>query len=298
MSSKQFSSFKFAAKLVRTTAGACLVALASTSVLAGSVYERGPAPTAQSLGATGSFEIGAHVITRANAKGYGGATVHYPKSGTQTFGIVSLTPGFLGTQSQYKALSQFIASHGFVVINLDPNSIFDVPDMRARQMAAAIQQVVDMTKAGKAPFAAVTDVTRRAVSGHSMGGGGSLSAAAADPTLKAAVPLAPWHTTKNFSRVDVPTLIVACQNDNIATNTQHSDKFYASLAADLPRGEVEVKGVDHMCSTNLAPNYINEVGKAVVAWLKRFVDEDTRYDALVKGGMNVGDFSRYDVQGF
>lgn len=53
-----------------------------------------------------------------------------------------------------------------------------------------------------------------------------------------------------------------------------------------------------MCSTNMAPNYVDEVGKAMVSWLKRFVDEDTRYDELLKGGMNVGDYSRYDVQGF
>jgi hypothetical protein len=53
-----------------------------------------------------------------------------------------------------------------------------------------------------------------------------------------------------------------------------------------------------MCSTNLAPNYVNVVGKAAVSWLKRFVDEDMRYDSLVKGGMNTGDFSRFDMKGF
>jgi triacylglycerol lipase len=293
MSSKQYTP-----SIYRIASAACLTALLCTSVHAGSAYERGPAPTVESISTKGSYEIASYVITRANAKGYGGATVHYPKAGTQTFGIVSLTPGFLATQSYYKLLSEFIASHGFVVINMDPITIYDQPAMRATEMAAALKQVVNMASAGNVPFASVTDVTRRAVSGHSMGGGGTLSAAQADPTLKAAVPLAPWHLTKNFSRVDVPTLIVACQNDNIATNKQHADVFYASLAADLPRGEVEIKGADHMCSTHLAPKFVDEVGKATVAWLKRFVDEDTRYDALVKGGMNIGDFSRFDVKGF
>ena len=293
MSLKQYTP-----TLYRATAAACLSALLCASAFAASEYERGPAPTVASISKKGSFEVASYVITKAKATGYGGATVYYPKAGKQTFGIVSITPGFLATQSYYKPLAEFIASHGFVVVNLDPNSIYDVPDMRAREMAAALKQVVGMANAGNVPFASVTDVTRRAVSGHSMGGGGTLSAANADPTLKAAVPLAPWHTTKNFSRVDVPTLIVACEKDTIATNKQHSDVFYASLANDLPRGEVEVKGVDHMCSTNLAPNYVDEVGKAVVAWLKRFLDEDTRYDALLKGGMNTGDFSRYDVKGF
>lgn len=290
----------FASQFTRTAsqalAAAGLSLALSTAALAGT--ESGPAPTVESLSVKGGFTVAAHVIKRAAATGYGGATVYYPQATGQTFGIVSITPGFLATQSYYKPLAEFIASHGFVVVSIDPNTIYDVPDMRAREMAAALKQVVQMANAGKVPFAAVTDVTRRAVSGHSMGGGGTLAAAKADPTLKAAVPLAPWHTTKNFSRVDVPTLIIACEKDNIATNRQHADVFYASLANDLPRGEVEIKGADHMCSTNLAPNYVDEVGKATVAWLKRFLDGDTRYDALLKGGMNTGDFSRYDVKGF
>lgn len=279
-------------------AAAALACGLATSAFAGSSYERGPDPTAESLLAKGSFEIDAYVITRASAKGYGGATIWFPKSGTQTFGVVSLTPGFLASQAQYKPLAKYIASHGFVVINLDPNSIFDQPDQRAKEMAAALKQVTDMANAGKAPFAAVTDVTRRAVSGHSMGGGGTLTAASNDPTLKAAVPLAPWHTTKRFGQDRVPTLIVACQNDQVAPPKQHADLFYASLPSSTPRAEVEVKGVSHMCSTNIASDYVDEVSKAVVAWLKRFVDEDMRYDELVKGGINVGDYSRFDVQGF
>ena len=296
MSSKQYAH-KHAMSLLRGTAAACMTALLATSAFAGSAYERGPDPTVESISAKGPFDISAYVITRANAKGYGGATVHFPIA-RKTFGIVSVTPGYLANQSYYKALSKFIASHGFVVINLDPNSVYDWPDVRARQMDAALKQVISMAKNGRVPFAPVTDVTRRAVSGHSMGGGGTLAAAQADPTLKAAIPLAPWHTTKNFSNVDVPTLIVACENDDVAVNSVHADRFYASLPATLARGEVEIKGVDHMCSTKLAPDYVDEVGKATVAWLKRFLDEDTRYDALVKGGMNVGDFSRYEVKGF
>ena len=290
---------KFSRQVSLALAAAALVATFSSPVHAGSAFERGPDPTVESVSQKGPFDIDAYVIARANAKGYGGATVYYPKSGTQTFGVVSITPGFLASQANYKPLAQFVASHGFVVINLDPVTIFDQPDSRANEMAAALKQVVGMVNTGKVPFAVVTDVSRRAVSGHSMGGGGTLMAATADPSLKAAVPLAPWSLVKSFARDAVPTMIVACQKDTIATPSQHADLFYASLPANLPRGEVEVKGVDHMCSTNYAPAYVNEVGMVVVSWLKRFLDEDMRYDSLVKDGLNTtGDFSRFDVQGF
>ncbi|MFT3856000.1 MAG: dienelactone hydrolase family protein [Aquabacterium sp.] len=274
--------------------------LAATQALAAG-FERGPAPTKAALEADrGSFEVASYKIERADAKafGYGGATVYYPKSGTQTFGLVTVFPGFLGTQGVYATLAQRIASHGFVVANLDPNNIFDLPDLRARQMMAAQQQVIELAQGG-APYATVMDKSRRAVVGHSMGGGGTLSAASKDPSLKAAVPLTPWHTTKSFSANQVPTLIVACEKDAIAPNKQHSDPFYASLSPTLARGEVELKGADHLCPITLAKavDQVN-VAKSTIAWLKRFVDADMRYDGFIKNELNGPEYSRFEVKGF
>lgn len=290
-------------KLNRLAMGAIALAFSFTASLTAHAagYERGPDPTRASLEAAGPYALDSFKISRTDAKayGYGGATVYYPKTGTQTFGIVTLTPGFLGFQLVYQALAERVASHGFIVVNLDPTTIFDFPDLRAREMAGAMKQAIELAQVGKAPYANELDATRRAMMGHSMGGGGTLAAAVADSTLKAAVPLAPWHTTKNFANDKVPTLIVACEKDIIAPNAQHSDPFYASLSATLPRGEVEVKGADHLCPISLAKAaYQTTVAKSAIAWLKRFVDEDMRYDALVKGGIDGGDYSRFDVKGF
>ena len=264
-------------------------------------YERGPTPTRAALEAAGPYAINSFKISRADAKasGYGGATVYFPKGSTNTFGVVSLTPGFVGFQLVYQPLAERVASHGFVVINLDTNTLGDQPDLRAKEMAGALKHVIALAQAGKAPYASVLDASRRGVMGHSMGGGGTLAAAVLDSTLKAAVPITPWHTTKTFTTNTVPTLIVACEKDGIATNAAHSDPFYASLSTTLPRGEIEVKGADHLCPLSLAKAaYQTTVSKSVIAWLKRFVDEDTRYDALVKGAINNGDYSRFDVKGF
>lgn len=276
-----------------------LSAAAGTAQAAG--YERGPAPTLAALEAAGPYQLDAFKIDRADAKAYnhGGATVYFPKNTTETFGIVTLTPGFIGFQLVYEALAKRVASHGFIVVSLDTNTILDFPDLRAKEMAGALKQAIELAQSGKAPYAAVLDASRRAVMGHSMGGGGTLAAAVADKTLKAAVPITPWHTTQSFAGDTVPTLIVACEKDWIAPNKQHSDPFYASLGSTLPRGEIEVKGADHLCPLSLAKaSYQNTVAKSAIAWLKRFVDEDGRYDAMVKGGINGGDYSRFDVKGF
>lgn len=283
----------------------CALTLAASALVAthaqAAGYERGPAPTAALLNATGPYALGAYKISAADAKShnYGGATVHYPKATGQTFGVVAMMPGFLAFQAVYDTLVKKVASHGFVVINLDSVSGTDQPDARATQLAGGLQHVIDLARAGQVPYAAVTDVTRRAAMGNSMGGGAVLSAAVADGTLKAAVALQPWHTTKRFAGDTVPTLIVACEKDFIAPNKTHSDAFYASLNPSLPRAEIEVAGASHLCSTFLASKaQLTTAGKVSVAWLKRFLDEDMRYDAMVKGGIDEGEFSRFVVEGF
>jgi dienelactone hydrolase len=263
--------------------------------------EHGPSPTPALLNATGPYAIGSYKISAADAKAhnYGGATVYYPTQQGETFGVVAMMPGFLAFQAVYDSLVKKFASHGFIVANLDSVARGDFPDARAKQLADGLKHVVELAQSGKAPYASVADVSRRAILGNSMGGGAVLSAAVADPTLKAAVALQPWHTTQSFSADAVPTLIVACEKDTIATNKTHSDVFYASLPDNLPRGEIEMKGVGHLCATFLASKaQLATMGKSTVAWLKRFVDEDMRYDAMVKGGINEGEFSRFIVEGF
>ncbi|MBC7698976.1 hypothetical protein [Aquabacterium sp.] len=284
--------------LCALTLAAC--ALVATQAQAAD-HERGPDPTAALLNATGLYAVSAFKISKADAKShnYGGATVYYPNAPGETFGVVAMTPGFLAFQAVYETLVKKVASHGFVVINLDSVASLDQPDTRAVAVAGALQHVVDLAQVGQVPYAIVTDVRRRAVMGNSMGGGAVLSAAVADNTLKAVVALQPWHTTKSFAGDTVPTLIVACEKDTIAPNKTHSDQFYASLNPLLPRAEIEVIGASHLCSTFLASKaQLATAGKASVAWLKRFLDDDMRYDAMVKGGINEGEFSRFVVEGF
>lgn len=265
-------------------------------------FERGPAPTAASLNATGPYALGEYKIAAADAKShnYGGATVYYPKAPQgETFGVVVMVPGFLAFQAVYENLVKKIASHGFVVVNMDTVAKADQPDTRAAEMADALQHVVGLAQTGNVPYAAVADLSRRAAVGNSMGGGAVLTAGVADHGLKAIVALQPWHTTKSFAGNGVPTLIVACKNDLIAPNKTHSDPFYQSLPAALPRAEIEVSAAGHLCATFLGTKaQLNTMGKSTVAWLKRFVDEDQRYDALVRGGINQGEFSRFLVGGF
>ena len=67
------------------------------------------------------------------------------------------------------------------------------------------------------------------------------------------------------------------QNDAIAPVASHAEPFYQSLPATLDKAYLELAGADH-----LAPNSANTtIAKYSIAWLKRFVDNDTRYERFL-----------------
>lgn len=275
-----------------------LLGAAVLSLVAGIAQAQvhGPDPTVQSLeAATGPYAVTGTAV--ASPSGYGAGTVYYPTVRTEgQFGVVVLAPGFLAIQNYYKWLAERLASHGFVVVTVNFNSIFDQPDSRGTQMAKAMQQVVTLSKTMTTPYYGVIDVNRQAMMGHSMGGGGTLAAARDNSALKAAVALAPWHTTKDWSTVQVPTLIISDEKDTIATNASHSNPFYASFNAALPSAKIELAGADHLCGIQIsAERCKTSLAKYSIAWLKRFVDGDTRYTPFVKA--KAADMSAFDTRG-
>ncbi|MBI2731766.1 MAG: alpha/beta hydrolase [Aquabacterium sp.] len=273
----------------------CVSSLAGGLSAQAGDFERGPAPTPGALEANGPFAIATASI--AKPEGYGSATVYFPRDTSQgKFGLVVLTPGFLGVPSYYQWLAERVASHGFVVVNIGTNTIFDVPDARAREMAAALKQVASLAALPETPFGSATDTSRRALMGHSAGGGGTLTATLKDPSLKAAIPMNAATTGSDFSGITVPTMILACEKDAIAPNKTFSAKYYASLSANINHAYLEVAGADHLCPLSLAKNSVqNTVGKTVISWLKRYVDDDRRYEPFITGA-SAPTYSKVDVQ--
>ncbi|GAB2823003.1 dienelactone hydrolase family protein [Lentzea nigeriaca] len=253
---------------VKAVLTALLLALIpATANAAANPYERGPAPTAASVeAARGTFAVTQTTVPVQT--GFGGGTIYTPTSDL-TFGAVAVSPGFLSPQSAIAHFGPRLASYGFVVITIDTLSGWDDPDSRGRQLLAALDYVVAHNTH--------VDASRLAVMGHSMGGGGTLRAAATRPTLQAAVPLAPWHTTKSWSTIKVPTMVLGGQNDPTAPDAQHSVPFYTSMTAAPEKAFLELRGGNH--SDPRADNVT--VRKFTLSWLKRFVDDDVRYDQFL-----------------
>ncbi|WP_306366628.1 dienelactone hydrolase family protein [Nocardiopsis sp. CC223A] len=251
-------------------------------------YERGPAPTEQSVTALrGPFDTDTDNVSSL-VSGFGGGTIYYPTDRSEgTFGGVVIAPGYTASESSMSWYGHRIASQGFVVFTIDTITRYDQPDSRGRQIDAALDYLVEDSR-----VADRVDGSRLAVMGHSMGGGGTLAIAEDRPELKAAIPLTPWHLQKNWSDVEVPTLVIGAENDTIASVRTHSIPFYESLPSSLDRAYLELDGASHF-----APNISNTViARYSISWLKRFVDDDTRYEQFLCPPPRTGfgsDFSDY-----
>jgi dienelactone hydrolase len=242
--------------------------------VAANPYERGPAPTNASIeAARGPFAVSTTTVARSSARGFGGGTIYYPTSTTAgTFGAIAISPGYYGPQFSIAWYGTRIASQGFVVITIDTLSVTDQPDSRGNQLLAALDHVTTTSTVRTR-----VDATRLGVMGHSMGGGGSLAASRTRPALQAAIPLTPWSNTKNWASVRVPTLIIGAENDTTAGVAQHAEPFYTSIPASAEKAYLELNNAGHT-----APISANTtIAKYSIAWLKRFIDNDTRYDQFL-----------------
>ena len=227
--------------------------------------------TAESLEKDGPYANTKYTVSDAETPGFGAATIYHPTA-TGTYGGVSISPGFTEKQSAVSWFGPRLSSHGFVVIIFDTNSGTDYPDKRATQLLAALDYLT-----GQSAVRDKVDPGRLAVMGHSMGGGGAIEATSRRTSLKASVPLTPWHGTKNWPGVVTPTGIIGAQNDTVAPVATHAIPLYEGLTNAAEKAYMELAGASHSVTNSDNPL----TSRFTVAWLKRFVDGDTAYDQFL-----------------
>ena len=257
---------------------------------------RGPDPSIATLERDrGPYSVRTINVSNFSASGFGGGTIHYPTNAGTNMGAIAVIPGYLSYESSIEWWGPRLASWGFVVITIDTNSIYDQPDSRANQLSDALDHIIEESNSSNSPIAGMVDRTRLGVIGWSMGGGGSLKLAT-DRELKAIVPQAPWYSGFNsFNRITTPTLIIACELDAVAPVSQHASPFYNSIPNSTAKAFLEINGGDHFCANSGYPNE-DILGKYGIAWMKRFIDNDTRYSQFLCGPNHESDRSISDYR--
>lgn len=263
------------------------VAMSALAAAQNNPYAKGPDRTTADLEAElGSFAVASASIPRANASGFGGGTIYYPTA-SGSCGAISISPGYTATQVNIAWLGPRLASRGFVVITIDTFTTSDLPDSRATQLQAALNQAVSLSQTAGHVIYGKVDARRLAVAGDSLGGGGALLAGLNNPMLKAAVGLVPYSYTQNFSTEQVPTLMIGGQKDTTATPSKHAIAFYNSIPSTTDKAYMELAGADHYLPHRT--QYFPVIGRYMIAWYKRFVDNDTRYSPFLCGAIQQAD---------
>lgn len=250
-----------------------------TLAFAGAAASNVGAVTLEEVKSEGAFAVSSQTLPAA---GFGGATVFSPNKAGK-YALVAITPGFTAKQLYMTALARRLATHGFVVVVIDTKTVLDFPSSRATQLLAALKAASAITTG---PAAGKIDVTRQAVAGHSMGGGGALEAAALTPGLKAVVAYAPWNFRSSpYRNLTVPAAFIGGTADVIAPVKFHSQLYYDTIPAKTTKMLAVIEGADHNFPEShdlaLPPN--EPTSYTQISWFKRFVEQDTGYNQFLRG---------------
>ncbi|MFC0541684.1 dienelactone hydrolase family protein [Kutzneria chonburiensis] len=230
--------------------------------------QRGPNPTLAMIEAShGPFATAQ--VNVAPGNGFNGGTIYYPTdTSLGTWGAVAIVPGYTALFRNEEAwMGPWLSSFGFVVIGIETNSRTDFDAARGTELLAALKYLTTQS-----PVRDRVDPNRLSVLGHSMGGGGVVYATEHQPSLKAAIALAPFSPSQNMSTDHVPTMVIGGQNDTVVTPS-YLNTLYATLPAATKSAFVQIAGAGHVYYTH--PNNVEM--KVLIPWLKIFVDSDSRY---------------------
>ncbi len=247
---------------------AVLMPQATTASAADNPYQRGPDPTQASIAASrGTFATAE--VSVGSGNGFGAAKIYYPTDTSQgTFGAIAIVPGYTATWAAEGAwMGPWLASFGFVVIGIDTLSRNDFDTARGTQLLAALDYLTQ-----RSSVRTRVDASRLAVMGHSMGGGGAISAALRRPSLSATVGLAPFSPSQGTSGMKVPAMLLAGQRDGTVTPSSVRS-LYNAVPATTEKAYLELTGAGHGFPTSAN----SVMMRKVIPWLKIFVDRDTRY---------------------
>nr|WP_208235586.1 acetylxylan esterase [Actinomadura violacea] len=172
-------------------------------------------------------------------------------------------------------------------MTLNPLTPLDPPFTRGDELVAALKYLT-----GNSPVKDRIDPHRLGVIGWSMGGGGALRAAAADPDIKADVALSPWDIGGVAGQVSTPTLVFGGDWDAIAPTGVFGRPFYDGLKTK-DKALIQLRNATHF--HYMVPN--TPTAEYSLVWLKRFIDDDTRYDKFLCPAPGTGDaISEFTVQ--
>ena len=256
----------------------------------------GPAPTADSAATKGTCAVQQYTMGIPTAADYATPTIYYPTNCPAPFPGVVIIPGFTEVQAQINQWGTFLASHGFAVMMVDSaangaGNTGVLPPSRASGLEEGVKTLQgENTRSGSA-LSGKLDVSRMAIMGHSMGGGGTLLAATATPTLKAAIGLCPWNPGGTYAMDTVPTLFFDGTADTLVPPSAAMPE-YQSIPTTTHKVYAEFNGGSHfVANTPLGAAATDKVVARIgLSWLEVYVVGDSRYQQFIAKDMTMSNY--------
>jgi dienelactone hydrolase len=186
------------------------------------------------------------------------ATLYYPAAapGAETpydgagspYPAISFGHGYLQPVTRYHSTLSHVATWGyFVVAPQSASGLFPDHERFAEDLGHGLTWLQQQNGDGGSPFQGQVAVDCFGLCGHSMGGGASLLAAAADPRVTAVANLAAAETNPSaieaMSQVAVPVRLISGSADSIVPPAQHGQLMYDN--GHPPRQHQVIQGGYH-----------------------------------------------------
>ena len=217
------------------------------------------AALAQDLSLPGPHGVGKRSVTVTRPGGSTfSALLYYPATATGAstpfdasgapYGGIAFGHGFVQTVDAYESTLQHLATWGYFVIGATTQgSVFPTHQALADDMRYTLTWLEQQDGDVASPYFGAIDTAAFGMTGHSMGGGASILAAAADPRVRALAPMAPAETTPSAiaaaPNVLVPTRIVCGTQDGTVSTATNGQLMYD--AAGGPRQLLSILGGWH-----------------------------------------------------
>jgi dienelactone hydrolase len=234
--------------------------------------------TDSALGPT-SAALGPHMVSVIDAQhlccktSFKSATIYHPEGGGSQLPSVVIVGGWACGEHALAAWAPFYASHGIVAMTIGTAQPWkdQPPDLSRALLDASAALQLEHERAGSALHGRM-DVTRRAVQGYSLGGGGAQLAALEDKTLKCVIALCPHEgvppTHPAELSASVPVLIIAGEKDKSADGQKQAWPQYRKTRAD--KLLFEIAGADHFVANGPAGGIEKDISRGTRCALCNF----------------------------
>jgi len=222
----------------------------------------GAAPAAADASLPGAYGAGFRTVTVTRDPGLGTGTftalLYYPAtaSGAEApfdaaggpYPAISFGHGFLQQPTQYRDPMAHLATHGyFVIASASETGLFPSHQQFANDLRSSLSWLEQQNANPASAYFGTVNTSAFGLSGHSMGGGCSIVAAAADARVRALAPLAPAET--NVSAIGAsaslacPVVFICGTQDTIVPTATNGQRMYD--AARPARQLVSIVGGFH-----------------------------------------------------